>query len=64
MQGEEKKEMIPEEILEDMRNIYDVFDEEGKNQVEVHELRTILRALDIDPNEEELEFLTKLIDPE
>ena len=29
--GEEKKELIPEEILEDMRNIYDVFDEEGKN---------------------------------
>ena len=28
---EEKKEIIPEEVLEDMKNIYDVFDEEGKN---------------------------------
>ena len=61
---EEKKEIIPEEVLEDMKNIYDVFDEEGKNQVEVHELRTILRALDIDPNDDELDFLTKLVDTE
>lgn len=61
---EEKKEIIPEEILEDMKNIYEVFDEEGKNQVEIHELRTILRALDIDPSEDELDFLSKLVDPE
>ena len=61
---EEKKEVIPPEVLEDMQNIYSVFDLDNKNQVSILELRTILRALDIDPDADELEFLTKLIDPE
>eukprot|EP00349_Pseudokeronopsis_sp_Brazil_P008187 CAMPEP_0202965834 /NCGR_PEP_ID=MMETSP1396-20130829/9936_1 /ASSEMBLY_ACC=CAM_ASM_000872 /TAXON_ID= /ORGANISM="Pseudokeronopsis sp., Strain Brazil" /LENGTH=203 /DNA_ID=CAMNT_0049688957 /DNA_START=116 /DNA_END=727 /DNA_ORIENTATION=+ len=60
----EKKPIIPPEILEDMKNIFGVFDVEGKNEVPIYELRTILRALDKDPIEEELEFLTAKIDPE
>lgn len=62
--GEEKKEVIPPEILEDMQNIWSVFDLERKDQVSIIELRTILRALDFDPSDDELDFLTKQIDPE
>jgi Ca2+-binding EF-hand superfamily protein len=47
-----------------MKNIWSVFDLDNKNQVSIIELRTILRALDIDPSPDELEFLTKQIDPE
>lgn len=59
MNGEEKKDVIPPEVLEDMQNIWSVFDLERKDQVSIIELRTILRALDFDPSEDELEFLTK-----
>lgn len=47
-----------------MKNIWSVFDLEQKNQVAINELRTIMRALDIDPSFDELEFITKQIDPE
>lgn len=46
-----------------MKNIWSVFDLEGKNQVSIIELRTILRALDLDPSEDELEHISKQIDP-
>ena len=62
-QQEEKKEVIPPEVFEDMKNIWSVFDLEGKDQVSIIELRTIMRALDIDPSEDELEYLIKQIDP-
>ena len=50
--------------MEDMRNIFGVFDLDNKNEVPIHELRTILRALDIDPSFDELDVMTKQIDPE
>jgi len=46
-----------------MKNIWSVFDLDGSGQVPTFELRTILRALDIDPSWEELEYISKLIDP-
>ena len=55
---EEKKEVIPADVLEDMQNIWSVFDLERKDQVPVIELRTILRALDLDLEQEELQMLT------
>ncbi len=55
MPEEEKKEIIPPEVMEDMRNIWSVFDLENRNEVSVVELRTILRALDIDPSPDELD---------
>ena len=61
---EEKKAIIPPEVMEDMKNIWSVFDLENKDQVPIYELRTILRALDVDPSEDELEILTQRIDPE
>ena len=59
---EEKKQIIEPTIMEDMRNVWSVFDIEGTGQVSVNELRTILRALDIDPNEDELEDILKKVD--
>ena len=47
---EEKKELIPPEILEDMKNVWDVFDLQQTDKVPISELRTIMRALDIDLN--------------
>ena len=55
--------MIPPEIFEDMKNIWSVFVNE-KDEVHISELRTIMRALDIDPNEDELDYLTKRVDPD
>ena len=62
--AEEKKEVIPPETLQDMQNIWSVFDLERKDQVSVVELRTILRALDLDLQEEELHEIAQQIDPE
>ena len=44
----EKKSNITEEMAEDMKKIWDVFDTETTNQVPIMYLNKILRALDID----------------
>ena len=46
-----------------MQNLWEVFDIENKGFVNITELRTFLRALNIDPDEDELESITKQIDP-
>ena len=61
---EEKKEVISPEVLEDMRNIWSVFDLDRRDQVSIMELRTILRALDLDLEADELHTITQQIDPE
>ena len=43
-----KQETIPPEILEDMKNVWDVFDMQATDKIPIGELRTIMRALDID----------------
>jgi len=48
-------ETIPEEILQDMKNLWDVFDMDNQNQVPISELRVIMRALDQDMSAEDLE---------
>jgi len=55
--------VISLETFIDMRNVWSVFDLDGRNQVSIVELRTILRALDIDPSEDELNHIRKQIDP-
>lgn len=55
--------VISLETYIDMKNIWSVFDLQEINRVSVVELRTILRALDIDPNEAELAQIRKQIDP-
>jgi Ca2+-binding EF-hand superfamily protein len=55
--------VISLETFIDMRNIWSVFDLDDTNKVSIIELRTILRALDIDPSEDELHTIRKQIDP-
>ena len=71
VQVEENKveEIIPEEILKDMTNIWTVFEMQTKHSttahgVEIRHLRTIMRALDFDFAPEELAIVQKQIDPE
>ena len=62
---EAKESVISEEIMVDMKNIFQVFDSENKDQVTVDELRTIMRALDVPvPDEESLEEIKTMIDPD
>ena len=56
---EEKSETIPPEILEDMKNVWDVFDMQATDKIPIKELRTIMRALDIDLNPQELAIVQK-----
>lgn len=48
---EEKKEVIPEETLQDMQNLWNVFDMKKTDRVDISKLKTILKALDfnLDP---------------
>ena len=56
---------ISEEIMQDMKNIWTVFDPDNRDQVTVNELRTIMRALDIKVDDEgTLEEVRKMIDPD
>lgn len=56
---EPPKELIPEEILEDMKNLWAVFDMENTDRVSISELRVIMRALDFDLNQQELDLCRK-----
>ena len=60
---EKKEELLPEEILEDMQNLWSVFEMGETNEVPISELRVIMRALDFDLNEEDLEKTRVQIDP-
>ena len=66
VQPEEEKvqELIPEEILRDMENVWAVFDMNKTHSVEIQHLRTLLRALDFDFLPEELAIMQKKIDPD
>ena len=55
---------IPPETLEDMKNLWDVFDMEKTNHVPIKELQKMMRALDFDLNDQELDYVRKQIDPE
>lgn len=55
--------MIPEEIREDMVNLWSVFNMEHANVVPISELRVIMRALDFDLDPAQLELTRQQIDP-
>jgi hypothetical protein len=57
--AEVKEELIPLEILEDMQNLWSVFEMGQTNEVPISELQVIMRALDFDLNETELEICRK-----
>ena len=52
--GEPEKTNIPEEVMADMKALWDVFDMEETNHVSTDELRVLMRALDIDLDREGL----------
>ena len=61
---EEKiEEVIPEEILEDMKNLWSVFDMDSQDVVDIAHLRVIMRALDFDLDREQLAIVQEKIDP-
>ena len=60
---EKVEETIPDEILEDMRNLWSVFDMENTESVEIKHLRVIMRALDFDLDPAQLEIVRNDIDP-
>ena len=48
-----------------MKNIWSVFDPDNKDEVTIDELRTIMRALDVNVNDDaSLEEVRKMIDPD
>ena len=56
---------ISEEVMLDMKNIWSVFDEDNKDQVTTDELKTIMKALDVNVDDEDiLEGIRRMIDPD
>ena len=56
---------IDEEMRESMKKVWSVFDIDGKDQVTIKELKTIMRALDIPIDREDTyRNVMELIDPE
>ena len=58
---------ISEEVMNDINNIWEVFDvnEKDKGNVPIEELGTIMKALDIKIDQEDVfELLTNMIDPD
>ena len=51
--------------MQDMKNIWSVFDTENKNQVTIDELKTIMKALDVNVSQElALTQIREMIDPD
>ena len=44
--------VISEEVMVDMKNVWSVFDSDNKDSVTIDELKTIMRALDVDVSDE------------
>ena len=56
---------ISEEVMQDMKNIWGVFDMEEKNKVDIKEVKTIMKALDIKVDDPDvLDLICEQIDPE
>ena len=62
-EDEKVEEIIPEEILEDMKNLWSVFDMEQTESVDRAHLRVIMRALDFDLDADQLKVVEDQIDP-
>ena len=62
---EELPSNINEEMMESMKKVWSVFDMDGKDQVTIKELKTIMRALDIPIDREETyRSVMEMIDPD
>ena len=59
------KSNISEDVMQDMINIWSVFDPNDEDKVPIYEMETILKALDIKTDDEdEMDEVRKKIDPE
>ena len=56
---EDKPEAIPEEVMQDMMNVWAVFDQKDTKAIPIKDLKVIMRALDIDLTPKELEEVKK-----
>ena len=45
---------ITEEVMQDMKNIWSVFNEDNKDQVTINELKTICKALDVNCEDDDV----------
>ena len=72
---EPKKVVIPEEVLESMKQLWNVFSKRSPQNtdksvelldrvIDIKHLKTIMRALDFDLNSKELAIVRKQVDPE
>ena len=57
------EEIIPSETMESIMNVWNVFDLQKTHSIEIKHLRTIMRALDFNLNDEEMNVIRKMIDP-
>ena len=57
------EEIIPSETMESIMNVWNVFDLQKTHSIEIKHLRTIMRALDFNFNNEEMNVMRKMIDP-
>ena len=51
--------IIAEEIMQDMKNVWSVFDTKNEDKVTISELKTIMRALDVNLQNDEQVNLVK-----
>ena len=61
---EKKPENVSPEVYQDIKTLFEVFDEENTGYVDINELFVIMKALDVKPLEEEEEDLIKKADPD
>ncbi|CAI2380422.1 unnamed protein product [Moneuplotes crassus] len=64
--GEEEEKQnanVSPEVFENIKTLFEVFDEEGTGYVDINELFVIMKALDVKPLEEEEEDLLRKADP-
>ena len=64
-EGEEKQkfELLDEDMMDQVKKWFDSFDKDKDGQIQTSELGTILRILDFNPTEKELQDMINEVDP-
>lgn len=64
-EGDEKQkfELLDEEMMDQVKKWFDSFDKDKDGQIQTSELGTILRILDFNPTEKELQDMINEVDP-
>ena len=61
--AEEKEEILKPEVMQDINDLWEVFVQEGTDTVDIKELVVMMKALDVRPDEEEINDLVAQADP-